>query len=173
MRGLILRQVAMVVCATLCVVVGGLLAASNGPLRADISSVPANVGVASFPAFNIDTGALVTLSAAGAGTTNSSDQTNKWGRSAKCAVDVTIAGGTPTLVVTVQGKDTASGKYYTVLASAALATVATTLLSIGPGLTASANVIVNDSLPTTWRLSALVGGVTPAVTATVGCAVTQ
>lgn len=143
------------------------------PAIAQVYSSPNNVAVSSLPALNADTGALVSLSAAGAGTTVSADQTNKYARSLKCVTDVTVAGGTPTLVVTIQGKDSGSGKYYTLLASAALATVSTNLLAVGPGLTAGANLIANDVLPYTWRLSAVVGGVSPAVTATIGCSMTQ
>lgn len=51
------------------------------------------------------------------------------------------------LTVTVQGYDPASQKKYTILASAALAAVATTVLRIGPALTAAANLVANDALP--------------------------
>lgn len=51
------------------------------------------------------------------------------------------------LTVTIQGFDPASGKKYTILASAALAAVATTVLKVGPALTAAANLVANDALP--------------------------
>lgn len=116
---------------------------------------------------NLDTGTVVTLTAAGAGTTNSADIVGI-GSGLHLVIDITVAGGTPTLTVTIQGKDTASGKYYTILQSAALAAVATTVLRVYPALTAAANLVANDILPRTWRVTALVGGVTPAVTATIG-----
>ncbi len=125
------------------------------------------------PFDNFDTGAIVSLSAAGAGTTNSADQTNIAGNGAKCVVDITVAGGTPTLTVTIQGKDTASGKYYTILTSAALASVSTTVLTVFPAAPVTANVSANDEIPHVWRLSAVVGGTTPAVTATAGCSVIE
>lgn len=113
-------------------------------------------------------GPLISLAAAGAGTTNGAQLANRRGGRLILPIDITVAGGTPTLVVTIQGFDTASGKYYTILASSALAAVATTILRVGIGFTAAANLVANDALPEYWRVTALVGGVTPAVTATVG-----
>lgn len=119
----------------------------------------------------VDTGALVTLTAAAAGLTTA-DQTNAYGSSLKLVVDITgLTGTTPTLTVVVQGKDTASGKYYNILSSTALAAVGTTVLTIGPGLPTTANLSANDVLPRTWRVVTTVGGTTPAVTATVGASV--
>lgn len=51
------------------------------------------------------------------------------------------------VTVTVFGKDRASGKLYVILASAALAAVATTILKVGSGLTAAANLVANDLVP--------------------------
>lgn len=85
-------------------------------------------------------------------------------------VDITaITAGTMTL--TVEGKDETSGKYYTILTSAALAAVATTTLRIYPGLVAAANVTVNDILPTKFRVRVTV--VTGPVTMTVGAALVE
>lgn len=84
-------------------------------------------------------------------------------------VDITaISGTTPTLTVTLQGKDAASGKYYTILAGAALNATGTTVMTVFPGATASANVAANDCLPRTWRINTAVGGTGPSVTYTVG-----
>lgn len=120
---------------------------------------------------NVDTGALITHTAASAGT-NSGDQTNFNGRGLKLVIDVTaLTGTTPTLTVTIQGKDPVSGKYYTILVSAALAAVATTVLTVYPGLTAAANLTAVDILPRTFRILTAIGGTTPAVTATIGASV--
>ena len=117
---------------------------------------------------NADTAALITHNAASAGV-NGADQANYTARGVKLVIDVTaISGTTPTLTVTIQGKDAASGKYYTILASAALAATGTTVLTVFPGLTASANVTANDVLPKTWRVISAIGGTGPSVTATVG-----
>lgn len=112
-------------------------------------------------------GALITLAAAGAGTSQSPDQINQYGKGIKVVIDITVVGGAPTLTVTIQGRDRASGKYFTILASAALTAVGTTVLTVYPGLTASANVVANDVIPEDWRITAVIGGTTPAVTATV------
>jgi len=108
------------------------------------------------------------LSAASA-SVNGNDIDNLGGRFAIVTIDITaITGTTPTATFTVQGKDPVSGKYYTILASTALNAVATTVLKIGPGLTAAANSVANDIMPTVFRVIVTIGGTTPAVTATVG-----
>lgn len=78
-----------------------------------------------------------------------------------------ISGTTPTLTVTIQGKDDVSGQYHTILASAALNATGLTVLRIYPGLTAAANLTANDVLPKTIRVTTAIGGTTPAVTATI------
>ena len=116
---------------------------------------------------NLDTAALVTLAAAAVGA-NSADQSNTVFRGLKIVADITaITGTAPTLVVTLQGKDAVSGKYYTILASAAIVAISTVVLTVYPGLLAAANVTANDILPKGWRIITVVGGTTPAVTATV------
>src|SRR5689334_18301024 len=120
---------------------------------------------------NADTGALITHAAASAGV-SSPDQVNAGAAGLKVVVDITALGGTsPTLTVIIEGKDTASGKYFTILSSTALAAVATTVLTVYPGVAASANVAANDVLPRTWRVRTVIGGTTPAVTATIGASV--
>jgi hypothetical protein len=116
---------------------------------------------------NLDVGALITHSAASAGV-NGADQTNETNSGLKLVIDVTaISGTTPTLTVTIQGKDTVSGKYYTILASAAINSVSTTVLTVFPGATVTANSSANDALPKHWRVISAIGGTTPSVTATV------
>lgn len=117
------------------------------------------------------TAAVTALAAAGLGTVNGSDLVNFNARGIKLTIDITALAGTgPTLTVTVQGKDAVSGKYYTILASAALAAVATTVLTVYPGVAVTANVSASDILPRDWRVSYTVGGTGPSVTATVGAA---
>lgn len=109
---------------------------------------------------------LLTLTAASANT-DGSDQTNLNAKGAVVVVDVTAISGTgPSLTVTVEGK--VNGKYYTILDSAAITTVSTTVLKIHPGLTAAANSAANDVLPKTFRVRATIAGTGPSVTATVG-----
>ena len=119
---------------------------------------------------NQDLAALITHTAAVAGVSGT-DQINVNSRGAQVGVNITAATGTaPTLQVIVEGKDP-SGTYYTVFASAALvAAPGFTLLSVYPGLTSSA-VVGTQVLPRTWRVRTVIGGTTPAVTATVSASV--
>lgn len=87
-------------------------------------------------------------------------------------IDITAASGTtPTLVVTIQGQDPTSGKYYTLLASAVLNAAGTTILRVGPGLPVTANVSANDIIPKVFRVLFTIGGTTPSFTFTVGASV--
>jgi hypothetical protein len=68
-------------------------------------------------------------------------------------IDATAVTATPALTVTVSGVDRVSGKVYTILASTAIATAVTTILKIGPGLTAAANLVANDQIPPVFRIT--------------------
>lgn len=118
---------------------------------------------------NIDSAAsILTLTAQAPGTVNSADQTNFNGRGVKLGINITAdSAGTALVVVTIQGKDTVSGQYYTILTSASLATVAFSTLTVYPAITATANVAASDILPRTWRASVTVSGAGTA-SATVG-----
>lgn len=111
--------------------------------------------------------ALVLTAASASG--SSRDFRSSAGRGAVVVIDITALTGTsPTLTVTFEGYDPHSGKYYTILQSAALAAVATTVLRIGAELTAAANTIAKDFVPHSWRIRYTIGGTTPSVTAKVG-----
>lgn len=114
---------------------------------------------------NIDFGAVITHNAATVGV-NGSDLVNPAARGVRVVLDITaITAGS--IVVTIQGKDTASGKYYDILASAAKTTTGTTVLTVYPsGIAAVANVTAVDSLPQDWRIKTTIS--TGPVTATVG-----
>lgn len=119
---------------------------------------------------NVDTAALITLAAQAAGTVNSADQTNYNGRGVQVVFDMTVA-TTTSVVINIQGKDAASGKYYTLLSSAAIVTAVTTVLTLYPGAPLTANVSSPQVLPRTWRVQAVVTGGSSAATATVGASV--
>jgi len=107
--------------------------------------------------------------AAASASANSSDIGNTSAEGAIFVIDITaISGTTPTAVFTVEGKDPVSGKYYTILASASLSAVATTVLRVHPAMTAAANLVAADMMPSVFRVTATIGGTGPAVTATVG-----
>ena len=121
---------------------------------------------------NVETGALVTLTAASAGG-NSADLSNTDWRGVNVVVNVTaITGTTPTLTVSIQGKDPVSGQYYTLLTNAtAISANGTYLFALypgGPTSTTSPSFSSPAPLPRTWRILYTIGGTTPAVTATMG-----
>lgn len=99
----------------------------------------------------------VFASAARTASENSQDFENMQGGGLKLVIDVTAITLTPSVVFTIQGKDTVSGKYYTLLASAAIVGVGTTVLTIHPDMTAVANVTAKDVLPRDWRVIAVAG----------------
>lgn len=84
------------------------------------------------------------------------DITNPRARGVKVVVDIT-ASSSPSNTITIQGKDVVSGKYYTLLASAALTGNGTTILTVFPGAPVSANVSANDGLPAVWRVIVTAG----------------
>lgn len=93
----------------------------------------------------------ILASAARVANPGNTDQLNPNGAGVQVVIDVTAqAGGS--ITVTITGKDPVSGKYYTLLASAAITTISTTVLRVGPGLLAAANLIANDMLPYTWQI---------------------
>lgn len=107
---------------------------------------------------------------AAAASANGQDMENLYARGGHIVVDLTaVTGTTPTCVVTVEGKDELSGKYYTILASASLTATGTTVLKVFPGATAAANAAANDVLPKIWRVKTTIGGTTPVFTGTIGC----
>jgi hypothetical protein len=90
-------------------------------------------------------------------TENSADLKNIQFVGCHIVIDVTAIVDTPSVVFTVQGKDETSGKYYTIIESAAIATVSTTVLKVYPGLIAVANLAVNDGFPMDFRVVATHG----------------
>ena len=91
----------------------------------------------------------------------SADQINAYGRGVKVFVNTTAI-GTGSITVTIQAKDPGSGAYTTLLASAAIITNTTTVLTVYPGLPATANVSANDVLPRQWRISITANNANPA-----------
>jgi hypothetical protein len=79
----------------------------------------------------------------------------------------TTAIGTGSITVTIQGKDTISGDYYTLLAGAAVITNTVNRYTVYPGIPVVANVTASDVLPYTWRISVASNNANP-VTASIG-----
>lgn len=123
------------------------LAAAPGPVDAAPASISAT-GPQNKTVF---------ASAARTASADSSDLTNGNGRGLVLVIDATASAATPSVVFTVKGKDPLSGKYYTILASAAITGTGTTVLRVYPGLTAAANTVASDVLPRTYRVEAVAG----------------
>lgn len=68
------------------------------------------------------------------------------------------------VTITIQGKDVASGTYYTILAGTALSTITTQRLKVGPTIAASANAIAQDYLPRFIRIQAVTATANPTFT---------
>ena len=137
------------------------------------SSLPAGTNslgtIANIPS-NIDLPVLTLSGSSIGGATG--DLVNTNGRGMKWVIDITaITGTTPSLTVTLQGKDIASGKYYNILVSAVFVAVSTTILEIYPGIASTANLTSGTTLPRTYRILYAIAGVTPSVTATVGASI--
>lgn len=70
-------------------------------------------------------------------------------------IDCTAATATPSVVFTIKGVDQVSGKTWDVLASAAVTATGTTVLRVSPHLTAAANLIAKDLVPSSFTVSAV------------------
>lgn len=80
---------------------------------------------------------------------------NKTNRGVHVYIDVTASADTPSVVFNIQGKDAISGDWYTLLASAAITGVSTTLLRVEPAVTDDANLVEGAQLPRNWRVQAV------------------
>lgn len=96
-------------------------------------------------------------SAARTATPTPFDGTNYNGRGLHLVIDCTAITSSPSVVFTIQGKDALSGKFYTILASAAIVGTGTTVLRVYPGLTVAANLVASDITPRSWRVIATHG----------------
>lgn len=84
-------------------------------------------------------------------------QTNVNARGVHVVLDITAASGTGGLTLVIEGFDVTSGKWYTILQSAAQIAIAIVVLKVYPGVTAAANVAASDILPRTWRVRVVHG----------------
>jgi hypothetical protein len=96
-------------------------------------------------------------SAARTATPTKTDNVNYGYRGAVVVIDLTAFVTAASLTVTIQGKDPLSAKYYTILVSAAITSVSTTLLTVYPALTAATNSVANAVLPRHWAIDCVHG----------------
>lgn len=107
------------------------------------------------------------LNVVGATTTQTSpDFRNEWTRGAKVYVNMSVI-GTGSVTYTLQGKDSSSGQYYTILATTAVVGNGFTVLTVYPGAPVTANLSANDAVPYVWRILATANNANP-TTYTVG-----
>ena len=147
------------------------------------ATVPTTAGVPSVQTFALTDGegavltttaaqntAATLITAVGVTTTQTSDdQTNLNGSLVTVVLDMTTV-GTGSVTLSIQGKDPASGKYYTLLSGAAVTTNSTNVYAVYPGAPATANVSANAVLPKTWRVQVVAGNAN-ATSYTVGASV--
>jgi hypothetical protein len=95
---------------------------------------------------------IVLASAARTTTQTQADQTNTAARGIRVVLDMTVVTASPSVTLEIDAKDTASGKYVSLLTGAAVTTISTNVYEIHPDLTAAANSIAKDILPHTWRI---------------------
>lgn len=101
----------------------------------------------------------------------SADITNTQWRGGHFIVNVSAyASGTYT--PTIQGKDPASGTYYTILEGNAISATGTTVLKVYPGATPIAGGVASDIIPKTFRVS-MAASSTATVTYSVGASLSQ
>lgn len=97
---------------------------------------------------------VLLASSARTATANSDEQTNIAGRGVTVVFDLTVIPALPSgITPKIQGKDPASGKWYDLLDGGALSAVATTVLTVYPGVPETANLSESNILPKIWRVT--------------------
>ena len=71
--------------------------------------------------------------------------------------DWTVEDVAATLTLHIEGESTLGSDWYTILSSAALTAVGTTVYRVYPSMAATANLTATDFLPPTWRFRVAVG----------------
>lgn len=117
-------------------------------------------------------GVLINLAAAGAGTVNSASNAGA-GANMTCVYNQTTTTGTPSTTFAIQTMIPGTTTWIPILTSSAMTTgPLVSELSVGSSIiagTVGINTGANNVVPSPWRVSATVGGTTPAVTGTISC----
>lgn len=149
-----------------------VMAAMIALLSCNLALGQAAGAVQSITPMTRDLGNIRTMTAQGAGTIVSSDQTGFNVSRVTCVFNSASQSGTPSSTFKIQNKDAASGLYYDLVTSAAITAANTpTPISTGAGVSTVTNVAAGLPVARTWRVSATVGGTTPSITGTIGCSV--
>ncbi len=113
---------------------------------------------------------IVILASAARTTEQLIENTNQKGRGIHLTIDVTLDPAAASITPSIEGKDPASGKFYTILAGAAIADTGIVTLKVFPGAPVVADLSENDILPATWRFKMAVAD-TASMTYSVGASV--
>lgn len=132
-------------------------ASSGTGLQAASYPLLHNPGGTNFDRQKANYEATALASAARTASVNSSDLVNFNHRGVRVVIDVTAIAATPSVVFTITGKCSLSGKYYAILASVPIVGTGTTALTVYPGITPAANVKADEPLPRIWRVEAVHG----------------
>lgn len=151
---------------------GSLADGASTPSTTMIGAANLNYNGTSFDLQRGNQNLTILSSAARTSSPTVTDQINYNARGLIVVVDVTAYTGSSTMVITIEGKDNISGKYYTLLASAAISGTGTTILRVYPGLTAATNLVASDVVPRTFRIKSMHTG-SDSITYSIGCAVIQ
>lgn len=109
--------------------------------------------VSGSPMYNQD-GIVFLASGAVTANGNTNNQVNSFYRGIKLYVAPgSFGSGATAITVKVQGYDPANIGYFDILTSASLTASTNVILTVYPGVTASANVSVSDVLPRSWRVT--------------------
>lgn len=100
-----------------------------------------------------NTEVVLFTSAARTATTVSDSLVNRYGREIDIVLDVTVRGGSSSIVMTIDYLDAASGKYVNLLTGAAVVSVSTNRYRVHPNLTAATNLIAQAQLPRVFRIT--------------------
>lgn len=101
----------------------------------------------------IETNKGIALASLARTATNSTSDFTNYGHESMIVVFDITAVSTSDIKCKIEGKDPASGKYYTILESASVTTTSTNVYRISPQLTAAANTIAKDITPTNFRFT--------------------
>ncbi|RJQ26335.1 MAG: hypothetical protein C4589_09875 [Peptococcaceae bacterium] len=129
-----------------------------GNLEAYLDSVEAKLDTLISQTDNLETfleglEGILLASAARTATINSPDVVNGRRNGIHVVLDVTAIDTAPSITLKIEGKDPASGKYYTILEGAAVTAVSTNVYKVFSAATAAANAVANDIIPKTWRVT--------------------
>jgi hypothetical protein len=102
---------------------------------------------------SLNTEGTALASAARTATVSSADLTNTGKRGIHVYLDVTASAATPSITLKIEGKDSLSGDYYTILESAAVTGASNNIYKVFPGATAVTNLVANDIIPKTFRIT--------------------